>query len=748
MAGKRKIVVLCLSILSVMLFVISSFANNKTHTDVVNISSSAPSKAVLSSNRYTQRESDAVATNPYVTQDGYVAVEGNKNSNLQLLFDASDLSFRILDKRSGYLWGSNLELDYLDDPNSELWDEGDMGSNQVWKNKFKSPVLIQYYVGTVKREENLFESKGSSFKVEPLKEKAGFSATLKFAISKISLTMHVYLDETGLNIEIPFDQIKEEGTALLSNVIAYPFFGATKRMRTPGYVFIPDGIGALIRFNDQLKGVYSKRFFGPDYAVGGKQPEESLYANVYGMVHGSSQNAFLAILEKGAANATLVSYPSRETTDYNWTYVDFEYRVAYTQFLNQSQTSSVSRIQEKINPIDIHMKYQFLTAEDADYAGMANAYRDYLVATNVLTKNEPKSMIPLHLDVLAAENKKGILRRKTFSMTTIGQLEAIIADLGESGITNLNISYQGWADGGYSYHHSSYSSVSKVIGGSKAMERFLHNYGETIDFYLQTNYTTVHQNASGSNFNQVAQSIGTQLLSYRDHYLLKPAILYQTYTKNYQSLAKIGVAGISLEEIGTMLYSDYSKGVITRSEMVEVLQQYLTVAKKTSIPKAYSYLWAADSITDAPMYSSQQAKMNDTVPFMTMVLGGYTDVFARVGNFFSNTQNELLRMIDYRLYPSFYITNESSYLLLDTGSQHIYTSRYLDWKTEIARQYQYVNQALHHVSGVAVRSRTVLAPGVVVNTYENNVKVYINYTGENITVHGISMTPQSYEVIR
>jgi hypothetical protein len=113
------------------------------------------------------------------------------------------------------------------------------------------------------------------------------------------------------------------------------------------------------------------------------------------------------------------------------------------------------------------------------------------------------------------------------------------------------------------------------------------------------------------------------------------------------------------------------------------------------------------------------------------MIKGHRQGFARAGNFFSNTSNELLRMIDYGLYPAFFITEASAYDLIDTGSENIFTSRYLDWQTEIQRQYDFLSEALQSTIGQKVIQREVLSLGVIELVYENEAKLYINYSGND-----------------
>src|SRR5690606_22470757 len=117
-------------------------------------------------------------------------------------------------------------------------------------------------------------------------------------------------------------------------------------------------------------------------------------------------------------------------SDLNRMQINFEYRTSYVQRLNASGTSSVSRVQENMNPFDIKVKYIFLNGHDANYVGMANRYREYLIDQGYnFERLEEVSSIPLHLDVLATENKKVWYGQEVFSMTTVNQLKAILEDL-------------------------------------------------------------------------------------------------------------------------------------------------------------------------------------------------------------------------------------------------------------------------------------------------------------------------------
>ncbi|MGI6782541.1 MAG: DUF5696 domain-containing protein [Acholeplasmataceae bacterium] len=711
--------------------------------EVQEVTKIAPQYSSLISNRYTQQEDDLrIAQNDYIDLIDYQKL-GTIN-NLELYVKQDDLSFRVVNLDTGYLWGSNFNFDYLDET-SPLADEGDLGANEGWKKIFNSPAAVSYYHKTNLREEYLYSNHLSrkTFTNITTNNKVGFRVKASFFLSKVKFVYEVYLDQNGLHFEVPFDSIEEGETFKLASIKLYPFFGAAKRHRIPGYVFVPDGMGALIRFDDAHdKGVYTKRFYGPDYGIYLKSDEEYLTLNTYGVVHGINQHGFISVIDSGASHAILSHYPSQITTDFNHTYVSYEYRKDYIQFLNKSKTSSVILVQENKNQYDIKQSFYFLSGTEANYVGMANKYKDNLIKEDILEKTNHQA-IPIHFDVLMSESKKAFIGRKVFSMTTVNELEEIISRLNNHKINNISLTLRGWQKGGYSLTNPRYSRVESCIGGENALTRFNENHDNV---YLEADYLKVSSRGTHYHKGDVGQSIGQQLLEENEgrSYFLRPDISLTKYEKHLENMKQYS-DGTHLSS--TMyLYSEFSS-VRNREQQIKTMQEFLQKANQTSVAKPFAYLLGADRLTDITLYSSQQKRFSDTVPFLAIVLSGYKDVFGRNSNFFANTNNELLRLVDYHIYPSFYITHESSYYLLNTGSENIYTSRYLDWENEIKRQYNFVNDALKHVVNERIISREVLDAGFVKVSYANGVIIYINYSG-TIKIDGtVTVLPSSYRVV-
>lgn len=133
--------------------------------------------------------------------------------------------------------------------------------------------------------------------------------------------------------------------------------------------------------------------------------------------------------------------------------------------------------------------------------------------------------------------------------------------------------------------------------------------------------------------------------------------------------------------------------------MIDLNQKLFTHYQEHDMELAFyrpnNYAWGyMDKYLDMPMYSSNYMFVTDTVPFLQIVLKGYSPYYATFSNFSHNPKEEVLRMIEFGAYPSFYLTKESAQLLLKTPSKGLYTSEFDIWKEEVIRQYKLVVDSL------------------------------------------------------
>lgn len=744
MFSRRKLFIVTLTLLLITMVSVSFAYVNQVPplSDTVEITSIPPVRSTLLSNRYTQQDDlTIVDQNPYVSLDGHEYLGTYLASNLSLYVHPKNLSLRVINETTGFVWGSNMNHDYLD-PDDPLYDPNNPQTNIAQDN---SPVSISYYntnqIQLVRQSEYFMDGAFSgSFNRTDYDDKVGFIARMKMPRTGIEFDLDVYLDEEGLHVKVPYESVKDNGNFLISTITIYRNFGFTVKDTMPGYVFVPDGIGALIRYDGSMTKNFSKRFYGPDLTLARPDIERYLTAGVYGTVQGINQNAMLTIVASGAANATLTYQSQNPNVIFNKLYTTFEYRDKYVQRLNQAGTSTVELVQTYKNKFDIHFIHKFLDGDDANYVGFARSYRDYLTKKGVNISSMPTmNNIPLHLDVLALENKATWFGRQTVKMTSATDIAAMVQNLNDAGIEDIYATIHGWQKGGLSQTSPNFGRIDSAFGSVGVLD--LPN----LNVFYATTPTLGYVGGGGYRGSDVVQNQGSELIALYNYYLLNVERGLDILESNYTKILKKDMTNLSLESMD-LLYSDHDQ-LMSRSEAIDILQTYLNVADKTMISHPFDYLFGADVIKEIELYSSQRIDFTDTVPFLTLVLSGQKLVFGRSANFFANTQNELLRMIDYQVYPNFYMTNESAGLLQHTDSSFIFTSKFSDWQMELKRQYQYLNGALSHVMGHEIVLREVLEVGLIRNTYDNGVQIYINYSGDDYHIGGITIEGLSYEVV-
>ena len=91
----------------------------------------------------------------------------------------------------------------------------------------------------------------------------------------------------GIDVKIPSNEIIENGDFLVSDILVYPYFGSVKEDKIPGYIFVPDGVGALIRYN-QWTGA-RRRFENKDIDLKLSEPQLFMQRRIEELLYETSR---------------------------------------------------------------------------------------------------------------------------------------------------------------------------------------------------------------------------------------------------------------------------------------------------------------------------------------------------------------------------------------------------------------------------------------------------------------------------
>ena len=193
------------------------------------------------------------------------------------------------------------------------------------------------------------------------------------------------------------------------------------------------------------------------------------------------------------------------------------------------------------------------------------------------------------------------------------------------------------------------------------------------------------------------------------------------------------------------LYGDYNNKY-ERYQAMESIDGLFDDTLPMFKPNAYM-LDNTSHYFNMPLYHDRSRFLTDSVPFLQVLLRGYIDYYSTYLNFSTNQEIDLLKCIEYGSNLAYLISYEESYLIANTLSNHLYATHYESNKKQIFAQINAANIVLSSVKGQAIESRNVIELGFVEVTYNNGVKVYVNYTGETQKIGNIEVPSMDYKVV-
>ena len=565
--------------------------------------------------------------------------------------------------------------------------------------------------------------------------------------------------------------IEPDGTQLLALQL-FPFFGAAKEDEIPGYMLIPDGSGALIRYGEsavQMSSPWRATVYGNNYGIGQgaaiqSNPGYSATMPIFGKVHGA--DGFLAIIENGDIYAEILAYTAGLITEFNWISPQFSYRYGYFMPTSLREDGpNIHRFQETANTFDITLRYRFLGdfantnveengENSATYVGMALAYQDYLVQRGILGENSqnpqnlPNTPI-LRLEFFGGEIEQGLIFENYLAMTPIEDILEFAQTLQSQGVSDFLTVYRSFAAGG-SNAPPNRLPLARQLGNAAATRNTITALANmNIPLFFSLDYSRAF--VSGGFFGRGDLAIGanSQLINDGESFYLTPTAALMQASQDLRHLQNFGIQNIALETTATVLNSVFNEenedNSTARQLGIDNLANILALINAENSPLAAytpnSYAWQNVNLYfDIPMSSSRHLFATDTVPFLQTVLQGKIGYYTPFINLSSNI--DLLTAIDFGAFPSFLLTSQPAHLLQETPSSGIYSSEFAVWEQTVISSYETIRQSLGQVQGQTVVNRKMLAPGVSQTTYSNGISIIVNYTSENFE----EISPKSFAV--
>lgn len=564
------------------------------------------------------------------------------------------------------------------------------------------------------------------------------------------------------------------------------YFGAAGP-EEEGYLFVPDGSGALITFNNGKTGVpaYIGYVYGEDKTNLVNQTKKSgidqsvtVRMPVFGEKNGDS--AFFAIVEGGSASADINAATGGRTDSYNHVYAGFGYlsygAISMGDMVGNNSFQMYSRPEFTEN---FKVRYCFLHGEEADYAGMASCYQEYLLEQGVFDKRVESDTAPLYLNFIGAIQKYdsilGIKCRVTQELTTYEQAAEAVGELTNAGVSGIRVEYSGWSSGGL---HGGAPGAVKTLGCLKTSKMdqkdFLKEMSASgIPVFHTAQLQYVYQDklfdgyrpeSGGPRYydNTVARSYGylipngmkdrekestSELIS--PYFVESMADTFLKRTKEY------GFTGISVESLASDLFSDFSsRRYVGRQQAVEhntAAMEKLAAgcggALLGSNANVYAWQYLSD-MKNVPLDSNQAQLIDEVVPFYGMVLHGYRDYAGEPANLSGDMNTTVLKSVEAGAGLSFQFICGDNSLLKNTEFDGLYSVNYEAWKDTAIESWKRVNEATGTLQGLLITGHEKLAEDVTCTTYEDGTRVIVNYGRQEVQYGGKTVGAQDFLVVK
>lgn len=597
------------------------------------------------------------------------------------------------------------------------------------------------------------------------------------------IVLEAVLEGDELVVRVPSSMIQSQNDFYaIQNIKVLPNFGATEVSEVEeGYLFVPDGAGALLKMNDYnpkipdyTRDLYDNNYFKNYYYM----PEhgEDLMMPVFGMLYhkGSKPSSgFLGIIEEGAdsgyIDVKLASADSNSASGGSLNKVSASFdRMQYkaVKVSGEYNTGGPTYLVTTDSfPVDITLRY-LLYPEKVSYFTMAQSYKEYLLRRTGKEERYPTDA-KMYLEVLGTlslqERFLGIPYEAGYSMTTYKELSAIISDLGER---NLILSYLGAFDGGMNNKLMKKGSLVKENGSKKELLTLMEeikNSGN--ELFLEADFLKIYNKGNGFNsklhglhdFSSSTANIwsynlamGTFTSFGNKYYILNPKYLthvVSSFIKNEDI-----TANLYLEDMAHSFYANYSKNDEVSSyeaqsiidKNIEILREDRELAlHNPRIDKLHMGKYAVD----ISRKSSEYGTFYSTIPFRQLVMNGIIEFTTKSVN--NNSLDEryyLLQSLELGAYPKFTISAKSVDVFKDSNYGAYYSIQYSKLETMIKSIYDQYKEAMDVIGVAKIVDHQTLAENVFLTEYENGTKIITNYNGKAVSVSGYELEPYGYYI--
>ncbi|MEG1887210.1 MAG: DUF5696 domain-containing protein, partial [Oscillospiraceae bacterium] len=602
-------------------------------------------------------------------QEGYQTVA--ENQAFILSADTKNGFISLTDKKG---------IEWFSVPNGYT---GDSQAQNITKIAMESLLQISY--SDKQRNIKPLNAKSAAVNKGGLKSSAiknGVRLTYTFEKEGFTIPVELTLGEDYLDAAIVTEEIVESIPEYkLMTISLLPYFAAAGSS-AEGYIFVPDGCGALIELNHENRYIedYSQYVYGREPAVS-KPQQEALSATIRMPVFGikNGENAMMGIITEGAGRSLINASVNGKRCSYNNVFAEFIYRDS--ELVKIEQKGETVRVIEQDPPKSqkYAVRYYFLKGEKANYVGMAERFGDWLLGDKKSTSGAT-FFAEIIGGAMVKDQVFGFPIERVAPLTTYSQTQEIVSQLKDFGVDDLAVYLNCWQKGGTEAAISKDVSAEPKLGGTRGLKKMLKNFNEQkLDVFLEFNLTEMLKSSWGYSARTDSvmsiQKSPAMLYSYSLNTLKanleKPVFMLNLNKSEKAAISiekshkKYNFTGVSASSLGNTLYSDFSGKTYKRDSADKKAAEILAKTQKIkgqqllSKPNAFA-LPFTDVAVDTPVYSSGYLVETHTVPFYQIALHGKIAMSTPDINRMSDPEEGLLKALESGIGVKYRFTMDTS----------------------------------------------------------------------------------------
>ena len=563
------------------------------------------------------------------------------------------------------------------------------------------------------------------------------------------LHVSVTLQDGSMLVTCTHENLTGNPDARIESISLLNYFGAYNDRSEADYLLVPDGSGAIIRtahFDESFEAL-TYDVYGSDPATNRPAAAAALIP-AFGMKHGNT--AVVSLITKGDAAASIHAVKAQASGDYNRVYPGF----TVTPTAYDGSTLSVSNSEMAS---EIELCYRFLSGKNATYAGLASACREQLIRNGMLSTKTVAvgDYLPFCLTLTGAVRKHFGPLAYTAALTTFEQANDMLVRMKNKGINNVNLRYTGAFTGGTEQTDIAKARLLTRLGGSKGLQA-LHDYiaNQKMSLYLDVDLLSGAKGLAGSGAADLYKNPATftpenSLADYLGEPRTPRSLrTFDQFSKLIVSVLSdtryLAFSGFCLNDVGTLLYSDFSANGLLRDAAAERIRSAippLSTGRSTmAVGGNFYMLKNIDTIVDLPMKATAaQSGAYVSVPFVPLVLHGIVDYAGEAINTSTDLEETLLKYIEYGACPHFRWNYEP--LVNNTQDDPYYYDNTINTAADF---YARSNNALNDLRDARMTDHYAVADGVYCTEYDTGAMIYVNYTDSDYETLGVVVGARNF----